>query len=74
MESALSRNMSINQVAKFHGVPWTTFQDCLSGKVHGKSPGPAPYLTINGEKELFPSIAEVGDHKTKKRSISEAIA
>ena len=53
MESALSGNMSINRAAELHGVPRTTLQDRLSGRVqHGKNPGPIPYLTTSEEKEL----------------------
>ena len=80
MESALSGNMSINHAAEFHGVPRTTLQDHLSGRVqHGKNPGPAPYLTSNEEKELSDyllSSAEVGYSKTRKevKCIAEAVA
>ena len=80
MESALSENMSINKAAELHGVPRTTLQDRLSGRVeHGKNPGPVPYLSSSEEKKLCDyllSSAEVGYGKTRKevKCIAEAVA
>ena len=40
-----SGSSSINKAAICHGVPRTTLQDWLSGRViHDTKPGPAPYL------------------------------
>ena len=72
--------MSINRAAELHGVPRSTLQDRLSGRVqHGKNRGPTPYLTSSEEKELSDyllSSAEVGYGKTRRevKCIAEAVA
>ena len=70
MESASIGDISINRAAELHGVPRTTLQDRMKGRVqHGKNPGPVPYLTSKEEKELSKyllSSAEVGYSKTRK--------
>ena len=42
---AVTQGCSIKRVAMEHGVPRTTLQDQISGRVqHGIPPGPKPYL------------------------------
>ena len=49
MEAAISsvkEGCSVARVAVKHGVPRTTFNDRIAGKVkHGTKPGPVPYLS-----------------------------
>ena len=77
MQSVLSGNLSINRAAE---ITRTTLQDRISGRVqHGKKPGPAPYLTLNEEKELVEYLlgsAELGYGKTRRKvkGIAESVA
>ena len=53
MVSVGNGKMSANKAADLHGVPRSTLEDRLSGRVeHSKNPGPQPYLTHNEEQEL----------------------
>ena len=80
MESATSGELSINKAAVFHGVPRTTLQDRVSGRVeHGQNPGPRPYLTKDEENELCSyllSSPEAGCGKTRKevKVIAKSVA
>ena len=62
---------SIKRAAEVHGVPRTTLQDRVKGKVvHGVNPGPQPYLQPAEEKELscfLAEVAAVGYGRTKKQ-------
>lgn len=53
MKAAMDGSLSISRSAAKYGVPKTTLRDQIVGKVqHGTNPGPKPYLTEEGEKEL----------------------
>ena len=62
---------SINRVALDHGVPPTTLKDRLSGRViHGKKPGPVPYLDSQEEEALedyLLQVSSVGYGKTRRQ-------
>lgn len=62
---------SVKQAAELHGVPRTTLQDCVKGKVkHGVNLRPQPYLQPAEEKELscyLTEVAAVGYGRTKKQ-------
>ena len=62
---------SVKRAAEVHGVPRTTLQNCVKGKVvHGVNPGPQPYLQPAEEKELscfLTEVAAVGYGRTKKQ-------
>ena len=46
IKSVLDGTLSANKAADIHGVPRTTLNDRLSGRVeHGTYPGPKSYLT-----------------------------
>ena len=64
---------SINEAARVHGVPPSTLKDRVSGRViHGRNPGPVPYLNEEEEKELesyLLSAAEIGYGKTRQQVI-----
>ena len=66
MES-IKGGVSVKWAAELHGVPRTTPQDRVKGKVlHGVNPGPKPAE----EKELlcfFTEVATVGYGRTKKQ-------
>ena len=50
---AVQDGVSIRRAAEAHGVPRTTLQDRLSGRVHfGTRSGPAKYLSDEEEEEL----------------------
>ena len=50
MEFVEDGNGSINQAATVHGVPKSTLNDRLSGRVqHGSKPGPEPYFSKEEE-------------------------
>ena len=51
---------SVFHAALVHGVPKSTLHDMMSGRiVHGKKPGPEPYLTSAEEKALSEFLTEV---------------
>ena len=53
LDAVIKDGLSGNQAVTLHGVPPLTLKDRLSScVVHGKKPGPAPYLTSKEEKEL----------------------
>ena len=52
MKAVLDNGVSANKAAILHGVPRSTLQVCLNGRViHGRKPGPQLYL--DAEKELI---------------------
>ena len=61
---------AILRAANEHGVPRTTLQDRILGKVvHGTKPGPKPYLEPIEESELtnfLVDTAKAGFGKTRK--------
>jgi len=62
---------SVKRAAEDHGVPRTTLEDRVKGKVvHSVNPGPKPYLQPAEEKELscfLIEVAAVGYGRTKKQ-------
>lgn len=70
MES-VKGGQSVKRVAELHGVPRTTLQDRVKGKVmHGVNPGSKSYLQPAEEKELSCFLIEVaaaGYERTKKQ-------
>ena len=52
--NAVKNGFNVNMAATCHGVPRTTLQDRLSGKViHGTKPGPPPYLNKDDKKPIW---------------------
>ena len=66
--AAASEGTPANKAATMYGVPKSTLKDRISGHVvHGRNPGPCPYLDPDEEKELadfLVSSAECGYGKT----------
>ena len=62
---------SINMAAKVYAVPPSTLKDRMSGCVlHGKKPGPIPYLTPSEEEELelyLIQASDLGYGKTRRQ-------
>ena len=72
MQSALqsvSDGVSTCKAALVHGVPRTTLQDRVTGRVtHGHNPGPKPYLDMAEESELTSHLidaSKIGYGKTR---------
>ena len=72
--NAVSKGCSISRATREHGIPRTTLQDRISGKVqHGIRPGPKPYLNKSEEGNLvnfLEVVAEVGYGKTRKQVLN----
>ena len=67
MEAVLDDGMLVNKAAILHGVPCSTLKDCLSGCViHGRKPGPQPYLDGEEEKELTDKLIDASDSGLNK--------
>jgi len=69
---AVTQGCSIKRAAMEHGIPRTTLQDQISGRVqHGIPPGPKPYLNKfeeEGNLTMFLEVvAGVGYGKTRKQ-------
>ena len=62
---------SIKMAAKIYAVPPSTLKDRMSGRVlHGKKPGPTPYLTPSEEEELelyLIQASDMGYGKTRRQ-------
>ena len=77
---AVKRGMSVLRAATLHGVPRTTLQNRVKGRVkHGDKPGPNTYLTPAEEEELasfLMEVARVGYGKTRRevKLLVEAVA
>ena len=77
---AVKQGEPILRAARTHGVPRSTLQDRVNGKVtHGAQPGPRPYLAPAEEKELamfIVDVAKAGYGKTRKqiKAIAENVA
>ena len=77
---AVRQGTSTFRAAKLYGVPRSTLQDRVSGRVrHGTKPGPKPYLSCKEEGELSNFITEVakaGYGKTRRdiKLIAENVA
>ena len=71
---AVQNGMSIRRAAEAYGVPRTTLQDRISGRVpFGTKSGPAKYLSDEEEEELYKFItgcASVGYARSKQEIIS----
>ena len=76
----VKKGLPVRKAATQYGVPRTTLQDRVVGKVvHGKNPDPKPYLVPAEEKELsqfLVDVAEAGYGKTQQQvmSIAESVA
>ena len=77
MQSALqsvSDGISTRKAALVHGVPRTTLQDCVNGRVtHGHNSGPKPYLNMAEESELTSHLIDasnIGYGKTRREVFS----
>ena len=70
IEAVETGGSGVNRAALDHGIPKSTLKDRISGRVlHGRKPGPKPYLTPVEEKELaefVKSCAGLGYGKTRK--------
>jgi len=68
---AVKKGSSIKRAAEEHGVPRTSLQDHVLGKVeHVKKPGPQPYLNREEEEDLakfVEVVANIGFGRTRKR-------
>ena len=77
---AVKQGEPILRAAWTHGIPRSTLQDRVHGKVtHGAQPGPRPYLAPAEEKELamfIVDVAKAGYGKTRKqiKAIAENVA
>jgi hypothetical protein len=77
---ATKKGMPVRRAATQYGIPRTTLQDRVRGKVvHGKNPGPKPYLVAAEEKELsqfLVDVAQAGYGKTRRQvmTIAENVA
>ena len=57
---AVQEGQPIYTSAREHGVPRTTLQDRILGKItHGAKPGPVPYMTPEEEKESQISASDI---------------
>ncbi len=78
--AAVKDGVSVLRAARTHGVPRTSLQDRVLGKVvQGTNPGPKPYLSQTEEKELsnfLIDVAKTGYGKTRKqvKTIVETVA
>ena len=67
---AVKEGYTVARAAIEHGVPRSTLQDRISGRVlHGTKPGPVPYLNQE-EKDLvdfLEVVSSVGYGKTRKQ-------
>ena len=62
MEAVQKGSMSTKKAALLHGVPRSTLQDRLTGRVmHGRNPGPKPYLSPTEERALADHLVEAAD-------------
>ena len=70
LKSVLDDGVSRNKAAMMHGVPCSTLKDRLSGRViHGRKPGPKPYLNVDEEQELADHLitaSNIGYGKTRQ--------
>ena len=77
---AVKNGLPVRKAAAQYGVPRTTLQDHVQGKVvHGKNPGPKPYLVPAEEKELslfLVDVAQAGYGKIRQQvmTIAENVA
>ena len=80
IDAVQDKGSSVNRAAKLFGVPPSTLKDRLSGRVvHGRKPGPAPYLSPEEEDELEDYVFEacsIGYGKTRRqlKSLAEHVA
>lgn len=80
IEAVRSGTMSTYKAAETYGVPRSSLNDRIQGRVvHGTLPGPKPYLCEDEEKELSSyliSAADVGLGKTRSEvlRIAEGVA
>ena len=77
---AVKKGLPVRKAATQFGVPRTTLQDRVRGRVvHGKNPGPKPFLVPSEEKELsqfLVDVAQAGYGKTRRQvmTIAESVA
>jgi len=59
---------SVKRAAEEHGVPRTTLQDCVKGKVvHGVNPGPQPYLQPADENVSLQRLQQLGTEEQRNK-------
>ena len=67
----MKKESSIKRIAEEHGVPRTTLQGRVLGKIeHGQKPGQQPYINIEEKKDLaifVEVVAEIGFGKTRNQ-------
>lgn len=77
---AVKAGATVKRAALEHGVPRSTLNDCISGRVvHCTKPGPRPYLSPHEESnlsEFLQAVGQVGYPKTRRevKSIAESVA
>ena len=73
---AVKEGMPVRRASVSFGVPRSTLQDRINGRViHGTNPGPQPYLAPAEEQELsqfLVDVAEAGYGKTRSQVITIA--
>ena len=80
LEAVKKGSMSMNKADLLHGVPHSSLQDCLIGRVlHGTNPGPKPYLSVSEEHALADHLVEAADvgyakTRTKVKAIVGEVA
>ena len=74
INSVVCDGISANKAALLHGVPRSTLKDRLSGRVvHGRNPGPEPYLNVEEEQELAGHLinaSNIGYGKTRQEVLN----
>ena len=79
-KKAVEQGSSTREAARNHGIPYSTLQDQVKGRVkHGVNPGPKPYLNVEEEAEFgtfLKNCASLGYGKTRRDvlHIVEAVA
>ena len=79
-EAVQKGSMSTKKAALLHGVPCYTLQDRLTGRVmHGRNPGPKPYLSSKVERALADHLVKAADvgygkNRTQVKAIVGEIA
>ena len=77
---AVKAGAKVKRPALEHGVPRSTLNDRVSGRVvHGTKPGPRPYLSPHEESnlsEFLQAVGQVGYPKTRRevKGIAESVA
>ena len=68
INAVVEENSSINKAATEYGVPRTTLQDRITGRVlYGTKPGPKPHLDKTEEKELAEFLQTTAEVKLESK-------